>query len=308
MNDTSSDPKSVPIGDDAPFCLGPQKEARSPVVLMGEGACDTHMHICGPASEYAYDSQRIYTPPDALVVDYIALMKDLGLARTVLVQPSIYGSDNRAMLDAMRELKAAGVANRGVAVVDFDVSDAELDRLNTAGIRGLRYNLVDVADPTKGLPLAEIRTIASRIADLGWHVEFLAHVDDYPNMADMFGDFPTDIVFGHSGYVRIGKSTTDPGFQAMLKLAQNHKCWIKMTGPYRISAGDLPYQEAGDFARAAVKAAPECVIWGTDWPHVKISKPMPHDADMCDCFHDWVTDEAHRQMILVDNPTRLYGF
>lgn len=312
MTDTPSSSSIVAIGDDAPFCAGPQKEVRSPAVQMRTGTCDTHMHICGPDRKYPYDGQRIYTPPDALVPDYMQLMKDLGIDRTVLVQPSIYGSDNRAMLDAMRQLKAAGIDNRGVAVVDFDVADAELERLNTAGIRGLRYNLVDVADPTKGLPLDDIHQMATRIAGMGWpdkwRVEFLAHVDDYPNLVDMFGDFPTDIVFGHTGYCRIGKSTNDLGFQAMLELAQVGKCWIKMTGPYRISTGDVPYPEAGDFARAAVAAAPHRVIWGSDWPHVKISKPMPHDADMVDCFHDWVPIEAHRQMILVDNPIQLYGF
>lgn len=312
MNDTPASLKPVPIGDDAPFCTGPLSDVRAPAVMMGAGTCDTHMHICGPSGTYSYDGQRIYTPPDALVPDYIKLMKTLGLARTVLVQPSIYGADNRAMLDAMTELDAAGIDCRGVGVVDFDVSDVELERLNNAGIRGLRFNLVDVADPSKGLPLDDIRHIASRLAGFGWpepwHVEFLAHVDDYPNLVDMFEGFPTDIVFGHTGYVRIGKSTNDPGFQAMLELAKADKCWIKMTGPYRISAGDLPYLDAGEFARAAVAAAPSRVIWGTDWPHVKISKPMPHDADMVDCFHDWVPDVAHRQRILVDNPTRLYGF
>ncbi|NQV98538.1 MAG: amidohydrolase family protein [Rhodospirillales bacterium] len=299
---------AVPLGDDAPLCPGPRPEMRSPKSPMGADACDTHMHICGPASRYPYDAKRIYTPPDALVADYIKLMKALGLARAVLVQPSIYGADNRAMLDAMVALDAAGVPNRGVAVVDFDVSDAELAELNRLGIRGLRFNLVDVADPSKGLPLAQIRRLAERIADMGWHVEFLAHVDDYPDLARMFGDFPTEIVFGHTGYLRIGRTTDDPGFQAMLELARAGKCWIKLTGPYRISAADLPYGDAGDFARAAVAAAPGRVIWGSDWPHVKISKPMPHDADMCDYFFDWVADETSRRKILVDNPSQLYFF
>lgn len=305
----TTDPSTtVPIGDDAPFCSGPQSEEKQPRVKLLENSCDTHMHICGPASKYAYDSQRIYTPPDALVPAYVALMKSLGIARTVLVQPSIYGADNQAMLDAMQDLSAQGIANRGVAVVEFDVSDDELQQLDQAGVRGLRFNLVDVADPSKGLPLKDIRALAARIAPMGWHVEFLAHVDDYPKLVEMFGNFPTDIVFGHSGYVRIGNSTADAGFQAMLELARMKKCWIKMTGPYRISASDLPYADAGAYARVAVAAAPGQVLWGSDWPHVKISEPMPHDADMVDCFHEWVSDPADRQRILVENPARLYGF
>jgi 2-pyrone-4,6-dicarboxylate lactonase len=298
----------VPIGDDAPFCAAPLAELRSPKFPMGADVCDTHMHICGPGSDFPYDSQRIYTPPDALVSDYIKQMKALGIARVVLVQPSVYGSDNRVLLAAMAELQQAGYPTCGVAVVEDAVSDEELARLDQAGIRGLRFNLVDVADPSQGLPLDKIRALAERVAPLGWHVEFLAHADDYPDLDTLFGDFPTDIVLGHTGYMRIGKSTDDPGFQAMLRLAQAGKCWIKMTAPYRISAGDLPYADAGAYARAAVAAAPARILWGTDWPHVKTAKLMPHDADMCDLLHEWVPERAIRQQILVDNPTGLYRF
>jgi len=303
-----TEPTPVPIGDDAPYCEGPQAELRSPQTRMMPGSCDTHMHICGPGSEFPYDGRRIYTPPDALVPAYIQVMNSLGIERVVLVQPSIYGADNRVLLKAMIDLSAAGYASRAVAVVGFDVRDEQLQTLDRAGVRGLRYNLVDVADPTVGAPIEKIRWIAERIARLGWHVEFLAHVDDYPDLVSIFRDFPTDIVFGHVGYVRIGKTTEDAGFQAMLELASMGKCWIKVTAPYRISAGAIPYSDAEGFVRSAVNAAPDRIVWGTDWPHVKISKPMPHDADMCDSFYDWVTDEGMRKRILVDNPTQLYGF
>ncbi len=303
-----TDNSAVATGDDAPLCPGPQSEPRSPKHRLPAGACDSHMHICGPGRDFPYDAQRIYTPPDALVVDYRKVMDCLGIDRVVLVQPSIYGTDNRVMLNAMAELSAAGIQNRGVAVVDFAVTDEALAQMHQAGVRGLRFNLVDVADPSQGLPLAQIRRLAERIGRFGWHVEFLAHVDDYPQLAEMFGDFPTDIVFGHSGYVRIANGPQARGFQAMLTLAAAAKCWIKMTGPYRIAAGGLPFKQAGDYARACVAAAPHQVIWGTDWPHVKIAEPMPHDGDMCDCFYDWVPEPKHRQQILLDNPTRLYGF
>ncbi len=207
-----TDQSPVSIGDDAPLCAAPQAELRAPKHHFPINTCDTHMHICGPGSDFPYDSQRIYTPPDALVSDYIKQLKTLGIARTVLVQPSVYGSDNQVLLGAMSELARAGFPCRGVAVVDHDVSDVELARLNEAGVRGLRYNLVDVADPTKGLPLDEIRAMATRIAPMGWHVEFLAHADDYPTLDSLFGDFPTDIVLGHTGYMRMGKSVDVRGF------------------------------------------------------------------------------------------------
>lgn len=298
----------IPIGDDAPFCEGPQTELRSPQIKMIRGTCDTHMHICGPGTDFPYDAKRIYTPPDALVPSYVDVMDSLGIERVVLVQPSIYGADNRVLLKAAADLVAAGYPSRAVAVVGFDVSDDELQALDHAGVRGLRYNLVDVADPSKGAPVEKIRRIAERIAPLGWHIEFLAHVDDYPNLRTTFHDFPTDIVFGHVGYLRIGKTIEDAGFQSMLELASMGKCWIKLTGPYRISEAGSPYRDVAKFVRAAVIAAPNRILWGTDWPHVKVSKPMPHDADMCDSFRDWVNEEELRKRILVDNPTELYGF
>jgi predicted TIM-barrel fold metal-dependent hydrolase len=292
----------------AAYCAPPDPELRAPAVPMGPLSCDSHAHICGPESEYAYADERIYTPPDASPSDYLNLLKSLGVERSVLVQPSVYGTDNTVMLSAMREMTSAGMQCRGVAVVDETVTARELDDMHEAGVRGLRFNLVDVADPGRGPPLAAIRALCERVAGRGWHAEFLIHVDDYPDFEARFSDFPTDIVIGHMGYLRPGLDVSSDGFAGMLRLAASGRCWVKLTAPYRISAGDLPYPEAGEFARAVVAAAPGRVVWGTDWPHVMVSKPMPNDADLCDLFFRWVPDAEARRRILVDNPAELYDF
>ncbi len=291
------------------YCAPPDRNLRAPSVSMGTLSCDCHAHICGPESRYAYADDRIYTPPDALLPDYLEQLEILGLERCVLVQPSIYGSDNTVMLGALREMNTTGIACRGIAVLQDSVTDTEIDHLHQAGVRGLRFNLVDVADTSGNAMLQQILPLCERIARLGWHSEFLLHADDYPDFEACFEAFPTDIVLGHSGYLRHGQTVDNAGFQGMLRLAATGKCWVKLTAPYRISAsGELPFAEAGEFARALVDAAPERVVWGSDWPHVKITTPMPNDADLCDLLFDWVADAQSRRQILVDNPTMLYDF
>ncbi len=263
------------------------------------------MHICGPESEYVYAAQRVYTPPDALLPDYLHLAKILGLERVVFVQPSIYGDDNSAMLQAMSDCP---LQNRGVAVLNDTVADAELDDLHAKGVRGIRVNLVDVATAPTQLPLDSIHRLAQRIAPFGWHIELLAHVDEYPNLDELLGDLCVDVVVGHLGYVRPGRTTDNEGFRSLLRLMQAGRCWTKLTGPYRVSDGDLPYSSAGEFAKLLVQEAPERVLWGSDWPHVIVDKPMPNDGDLLDLLFDWVPDAARRQRILVENAARLYAF
>ena len=263
------------------------------------------MHICGPAATFDYSKERIYTPPDALLPDYLALCETLGIERVVFVQPSIYGTDNSAMLSAMHSCQ---LPNRGVAVVAPDVTDQELDDLHSAGVRGLRFNLVDVADKKAELPMTPLLEMAERIKRLGWHLELLIHVDDYPNLDDMLGDLDVDIVVGHLGYFRPDRSVDDEGFRALLRLMHNGRCWTKLTGPYRISSGDLPYTGTSEFAQELVRTAPERVLWGSDWPHVMVKKAMPNDGALLDLLFDWVPDADLRHGILVSNPATLYEF
>jgi len=289
----------------APLCVAPDFSPRKPKLKLPVGSCDSHAHICGPIAEYAYSSERIYTPPDCLLPDYNRMLSTLGVSKAVLVQPSIYGTDNTVMLKAMAE---ATMPIRGVAVVDGSISDDDLKKMHQTGVRGVRFNLVDVADPSGSIPLDDVKSMAERIKPMGWHVEFLVHTDDYPDFDKMFADFPTDIVVGHLGYMRPGQDTSIPGFQALLRLMQAGKCWTKLTGPYRISIGDVPYDDTIPFAHALIEAAPDQVIWGTDWPHVMVKKPMPNDGDLCDLLAKWIPDENNLKRVLVNNPARLYDF
>ena len=292
----------------APLCQAPNSEIRSPQIEFPAGAVDCHAHVCGPATQFPYSQERIYTPPDATLESYQALLSMLRVDRAVLVQPSVYGTDNSAMLAA---LNSHPQKFRGVAVISSDpktVTDEDLANLHAAGVRGLRCNIVDIADKSAGLPIEQLRNLANRIKAFGWHLELLMHVNEYPNLAKTFEDFPVDLVFGHFGYSHAKHGVTDKGFQGLLDLMKNQRAWVKMTGPYRICDGNLPYLDMRPLNDAVIQANPSRLIWGSDWPHVMVKKEMPHDADLCDLLGTWAQDVNLRNSILVNNPCILYDF
>ena len=290
----------------APLCAGPDFNPLAPKFKMPANACDTHAHVMGPAARYDYSPARVYTPPDCLPNQYRHLLDTLGVERAVLIQPSVYGSDNAAMLDGM---KADPSRMRGVAVVNPSITDAELKAMDTAGVRGLRVNIVDVKDRKPGtLPMDVLRPLAARIRPMGWHIEFLMHANEFPDLDKTFSDFPVPIVLGHLGYMKGCPGTDNPGFQALLRLMQAGKAWVKLTGPYRISNHDLPHADTVPYAHALMKANPAQVIWGTDWPHVMHKGQIPNDGELTNLLLDWVPDEKQREQVLVGNPARLYGF
>ena len=290
----------------APPCAPPDFNPRKPNLTLPRLACDTHAHILGPIARYAYAPARVYTPPDCLLDDYQKMLATLSVERAVLVQPSVYGADNTVMLAAMR---AAGSAFRGVAVVEGDIADAELTKLDAAGVRGVRVNIVDVEDRKPGtLPMAELTAMAKRIAPMGWHMEFLMHCDEFPDLDRSFADFPVDIVLGHLGYMKTDKGLNDPGFQALLRLMKAGKAWVKFTGPYRITTQAMPHADTNAYAHALIAANAQRVLWGSDWPHVMVKSAMPNDGDLCDLLSVWIPDAVTREQVLVRNPAKLYGF
>jgi predicted TIM-barrel fold metal-dependent hydrolase len=291
----------------APLCAAPDRQPRPPHLPFPARACDCHAHIFGPAARYPYVAERIYTPPDSTRADYLALLDVLGVERAVLVQPSVYGTDNSAMLAA---LGAIGPGVRAVAVADLDVPTRELEAWHRAGVRGLRFNLVDRRDARNVIPVDVLRAVAARIAPFGWHLELLVNLDEAADIAALLAALPVPVVLGHLGYPRGGARTwmQTPAFADLLRLLAAGSCWIKLTGPYRISAFELPYEDVDDLARKLVETAPQRMLWGSDWPHAMMKKKMPNDGDLADLLERWVPHAATRARILVDNPAELYGF
>lgn len=287
-------------------CPPPDRNLRSPRLVLPAGTIDSHAHVLGPASDYPYAAERIYTPDDCTLADYVAQLKALGVSRGVLVQPSVYGTDNRAMLAA---LSAQPIPLRGVAVIGPEVSDSDLQHMHLLGVRGIRCNLVDLKDRASEVPLAQLTALANRVRHLGWHLELLAHVHETPTLFDDLINFPVDLVFGHFGYVPISNGIHHPGFDGLLALMAAGKAWVKMTGPYRISAlHNPPYTDLSAVVAAVIDANPDRLVWGSDWPHVMMKHRMLNDAELVDLLADWIPTDALRQKILIDNPEKLYDF
>ena len=282
-------------------CQGPDLNTRRPKTSAPPGAIDAHAHVFGPLEQFPYVAERGYTPPEASLAQWFAMHQALGIERGVLVQPSVHGTDNRAMLAAMAE---AGQRLRGVAAVEAEVSDAVLSALNAAGVRAIRFNL----QFTGGVALDAMAALAARVVGLGWHLQFLMDARDLVEVGPQLQQLPTDIVIDHIGFMPASSGVEHPGFQAFVELVRSGKCWAKLSGPYRGSEEHPPYDDVAPYAQTLIAARPDRIIWGTDWPHPALDGPMPNDGDLFDLLAVWEPDEARRRAILVDNPERLFGF
>lgn len=286
----------------APTIPGPASDTRPPKFKLPPGACDCHAHVFGPQSRYPYLPQAAYIPPDALPDDYARMLQTLGCERAVLVQPSVYGTDNTALLDALR----SGVfAFRGVAVISDDISDRELENMHRAGVRGVRINL---ASATPGLTLEQAPRLAARLKALGWHLQFFFDLGKVRDIEERLGKLDIDIVIDHFGRVRAADGVDAPPFQTLLRLLRRENVWAKLIGPYFLSDKMPDFPDVVPFARAVVAAAPDRVVWGTDWPHPSAHGLAPNDGTLADMLLAWIPDEALRKKVLVDNAARLYGF
>ena len=278
----------------------PNANGKTPKLKAPVGAVDTHMHIYH--HRYPTAQTAVVTPTDAVVSDYLAMRKRIGVDRTVVVQPSAYGLDNTCTLDAIAEI---GPSARGIAVCNEKTSDAELERLHTAGIRGLRFFML------KGGAVGwdSLETMSARIAPLGWHIVLQLDGRDYPKYEAMIDRLPSAVVLDHTGKFLEPVPLDHPGFQALTRLLKNRKKYLKLAAPYETSKVGPPfYDDVGRLAKALVPAVPDQVVWASNWPHPSSGFVGPDDADMLDLLRDWVPDEATRRQVLVDNPVRLYGF
>ena len=283
-------------------CLAPDPNPSKPVHPLPTGAWDSHCHVFGPAAQFPYATDRSYTPPDASYEQLRALHEYLGFSRAVIVQASCHGSDNRAMLDAIARSEGR---YRGVAIVDGSETDAQLAELDAGGVRGVRFNFVAHLGGAPDLEVFD-RTV-ERLAPLGWHVVLHLDAQDIVTYADRLKRIPVPFIIDHMGRIKAQDGIEQPSFIALLDLMKNPLAWVKVCGAERVSIGRRPFDDAIPFAERLIQAAPDRVLWGTDWPHPNISKDMPNDGGLVDLMFRFCADPVLRQKLLVDNPLKLYG-
>lgn len=272
-------------------------------VEVPPGACDAHCHIFGPATRFPFASSRTYTPPDAGLDMFERLQERLGLSRAVFVQASCHGTDNAAMIDALRR---GGGRYAGVAMIDDDTPDGELRELHDAGVRGARFNFVRHLGGAPDID-AFWRSVG-RVAPLGWHIVLHFDAADLPAHRELLARIPTPYIIDHMARVDSSLGLEQAPFRHLLELMQDERCWVKVSGAERLTSGGAPpYDDVVPFARALLEAAPDRVLWGTDWPHPNV-RHMPDDGDLVDLMADIAPDEATRHRVLVENPGRLYDF
>ncbi len=280
-----------------------------PDFLSPPGGCDAHFHVFGPAARYPYGADLRYAPPLAPLEDYLALAGTLGLSHYVFVQPSAYGRDNRCMLDAMREVGAEKC--RGIVDIDENAPDAELARLSDLGVRGVRINLSPVKPFESGFAaklLPRIARLSARCAEIGWHLDFLTPGWLIVELMPTLRKLKLDFTLAHFGMFQAKEGVDQPGFRQLLELLRHgeRRCWVKLTGAYRMSAS-ASFADVAPLARALIEAAPDRLIWGSDYPHLSFADKV-ESVDLWNLLGRWAPDEATRRQILVENPGRLFGF
>jgi predicted TIM-barrel fold metal-dependent hydrolase len=286
-----------------PAIAGPDPNTRTPAFKAPAGAIDTHCHIFGPAAEYPFSPKRPYTPPDAPLPAFRALHEKIGVERAVIVNATLHGLDNRVVTDAIAK---SGGKYRGIANVSAAMSDDDLKALDKAGICGCRFaflkRLGGVGD------MGVFKRLVERAAAIGWHVDIYLEAGTIREFAPILKALPTTYVIDHMGTIAAAKGLDDPEFKTLLDLqASDDKCWVKITGLERASAGGPPFHDSVPFAKRLIENSPDRVLWGTDWPHPNV-KIMPNDGDIVDLVPLYAPDAAIQRKLMVTNPERLFRF
>jgi predicted TIM-barrel fold metal-dependent hydrolase len=299
---------------DRPVILGTAQTR--PVTMAPPGSCDCHTHVFGPAADYPFDPKRTYTPGDASIEDLLALHALLGIERVVIVHPSPYGTDNRCSVDAVRRM---GDRARGVAVIGESTTDAALQDMHAAGMRGVRCNLHTVGNADPDAAWETLVWAANRVAPLGWHVQVYTDLALIAALRERLPELPTTLVIDHFGRAMAADGPQQKGFDALLTLLDTGRVYVKMSAPHRISH-QPGYADAAPIARALIAANPDRLVWATDWPHPGARPGKPRSIAEIEPFHGeddgaaldrlagWAGDADTLKRILVDNPARLYDF
>jgi predicted TIM-barrel fold metal-dependent hydrolase len=281
------------------------------------GACDCHTHVFGDPQRFPMWAGRAYTPEPASARQLMAMHRALGIDRTVIVTPSIYGADNACTLDALRIM---GANARAVALIDDHISNAELDHLDRAGARGIRLNFetLGVSDPA--VVREKFQRAAKQIAGRNWHLQIYTRLTVIDALHDTLMATPCTVVFDHFAEAQAALGVGQPGFDGLLSLMRAGKAYTKLSAAYRISTQAPDYLDVAPLARALVAANPQRALWASDWPHPNSSPPPGHtaadvtplyridDGRLLNQLAVWIPDAGTRKLILVDNPARLYGF
>ena len=280
----------------------PDPNTRKPKLVLPPLACDAHCHVFGPAAKFPYDPKAAYHPPDAPFEGLQRLHSILGIQRAVIVHASCHGADMRATLDGIARSNGA---YRGTAIIDASYTEKDFERMHEGGIRGVRFNFVKHLGGRPDMQFFE-KTI-QRLKAMDWHLILHLDATDLVEFEDLFRKIPVPMVIDHMGRVVAKDGLDQQPFKVLLEAMRNEKMWVKVTGAERVSSMGPPFTDAVPFARALIEAAPERILWGTDWPHPNV-KWMPNDGDLVDLFAQMAPEPDLQKKILVENPARLYGF
>ncbi|GAC1338080.1 MAG: amidohydrolase family protein [Beijerinckiaceae bacterium] len=314
---------SVGLGGAAAFAQAPTPAAaptvKTPVNFdVPPGAADCHVHVFPDPQKFPFWSGRTYTPPVSTADELLALQKALHMDRVVIVTPSVYGTDNSATLDGMRQLGPQRA--RGIAVIDEKTSAADLDAMQKAGVRGIRINLEQAGVFDPAVASKKLEAAAGQIRGRPWHLQMYARLAVIAALKDQLGALSVPVVFDHFAGAQASLGPQQPGFDDVLGLVKSGKAYVKISGAYRASDKAPDYPEVAALARALVAANTDRLVWGSDWPHPDAAKVEGRkatdlapamqidDGRVLNLIAEWVPNAATRKKILVDNPQRLYGF
>jgi predicted TIM-barrel fold metal-dependent hydrolase len=280
-----------------------------------EGACDCHVHTFDP-KHFPFSPARPYTPEPVSVEELRSLHSALHMSRVIVVQTTVYGTDNAGALDAMKKL---GARARGVAVIDEKTPDSALDEMDRAGIRGIRLNLETAGETDPAIGRKRFQAAVERIKNRKWHIQIYARLSVIEGIKDQVAAAPMPVVFDHFAGTPAAPGVEQPGLNSLLGMLKNGKAYVKISAPYRSSSNAPDYPDVAAIAKAMIAANPQRILWGSDWPHPGLPVPGRSNAEITPFFQiddgqilnllpKWVPDAATRKTILVENPAKLYGF
>jgi 2-pyrone-4,6-dicarboxylate lactonase len=280
----------------------PDPHPKTPKLRAPPGACDSHIHLFGPAAKYPFAPDSPYTSREALPETFFDLQNTLGLSRAVIVSPGGYGRNYRMLADTLERFPDRF---RGIALMPDGASASEFARLTELGVRGLRQ-----MSAKRGSHVPNYSPeAAAQAAEHGWHVQFYPHGNDIIDYADKLLALPNTIVLDHFASIPAARGVDQPAVKTVFKMLDTGRVWMKLSAPMRCTMQNVPYPDVTPLAHAFVRHAPERMVWGSDWPHVNLDgREMPNDGDLLDLLLEWVPDQATRNRILVDNACALYGF